>query len=67
MRWKVGNGKNIIIYRDQWLPYIGSDKTYSPFKLNAKACVSDLINDVRLWKESVIWENFLTNEANTIL
>lgn len=34
LRLRFDNGRNIIIYRDQWLLYDGSSITYSPLKLN---------------------------------
>ena len=30
MRWKIGNGRSIDLYKDNWLPGEGSTKIVSP-------------------------------------
>jgi len=45
MRWQVGNGNRIRLWRDKWIPRLSTYKLVTPEKPNLKnALVSDLIN-----------------------
>ena len=68
MRWRLGNGKSIDIYNDNWLPRKGSAKIVSshvPSLQGAK--VATLINlNTRTWDQRLLRQHFLSFEANRI-
>ena len=67
-QWRVGNGKNILIYKDNWLPDPQHPIIHSPptfFYYDAQ--VSILIDKVwRCWIEEAVDNNFLAHEAKLI-
>ena len=66
--WRVGNGENILIYNDNWLPdlqFLRIQSTASFFGVDAK--VSILIDkDQKCWLDEAIDNNFLVHEARQI-
>ena len=56
MRWRVGNGANIKIWQDKWLPGVSSHRVLSPrLFLSADMNVADLIDTGTVrWKIEVI-------------
>ena len=69
VRWRVGNGKDIRIWGDKWLPRGSSYEVISPrLFLHQDTRVSELIHTERKsWKEEVIRQLFLPVDAETIL
>ena len=69
VRWRVGNGKNIRIWGEKWLPRMSSFEVISPrIFLHQDTRVSELINTERKsWNEEVIRQLFLPVDADTIL
>ena len=69
VRWRVGNGKNIQIWADKWLPTPSTFKIIKPQNtLGDYALVSDLIDSsLGAWKTELVRKIFLPHEANTIL
>ena len=67
--WRVGNGKDIRIWGDKWLPRGSSFEVISPrLFLHQDTRVSELIHTERKsWKEEVIRQLFLPVDAETIL
>ncbi|XP_050217755.1 uncharacterized mitochondrial protein AtMg00310-like [Mercurialis annua] len=43
LRWRVGSGRDILIYRDKWLPRESTFRVFSPPVLGLNARVSDLM------------------------
>ena len=68
-RWRVGNGRQIHIWEDKWLPTPTSHKVITPqTDFDDYPMVSSLIdNDTRWWKVEVVRSIFLPSEASTIL
>ena len=68
-RWRVGNGKQIHIWEDRWLPTPSTYKVISPQIQNFEfPMVSSLIDPVsRWWKVEVLHATFLPFEVETIL
>ena len=68
MRWRIGDGKDINIYNDNWLPGNGSAKVVSPHVPALEgAQVAALINpDSMTWNQNLIQQNFLSFEADRI-
>jgi hypothetical protein len=66
--WRIGCGKNIYVWRDKWLSKPTTYKVQSPRKiLDNNARVSELIDqDTKRWKEDLIAEIFLEDEAKVI-
>ena len=69
MRWLVGNGRRIGIWKDKWIPNPTTFKVVSPQSvLDPDAKVSELINEERgAWNQSLVNRTFLSFEAETIL
>lgn len=45
MRWRVGDGRSIKIFKDQWLPCVGSGRVLSPpLGRDLEMMVSELID-----------------------
>ena len=68
-RWRVGNGKQIHIWKDRWLPTPSTYKVISPQIQNFEfPMVLSLIDPVsRWWKTEVLHATFLPFEVETIL
>jgi hypothetical protein len=50
LAWRVGNGSNIRIWKDKWLPDPGRPRILSsPLILNPDATVSELVDDNSKW------------------
>ena len=69
LRWQVGNGENIRIWRNKWLP---TPKTYKVVTLERGnillTMVCDLIdNESKEWKVDVVRQNFLAQDVEAIL
>ena len=68
MRWRVGNGANIKIWQDKWLPQVLTYSVISPrLFLSVDTMVADLIDsNTTKGKNEVIDSLFLTHEVNLI-
>ena len=68
-RWRVGNGRQIHIWEDKWLPTPSTYKVISPaHPFNDFPMVSALIDiEKRSWKADLVRSMFLPFEANTII
>jgi ribonuclease HI len=66
--WRIGSGKDIKIWRDKWIPKPLTYRVQSPrVILDSQACVAELIDhDLRKWKEDLISEIFVQDEAKLI-
>ena len=67
--WRVGDGRLINVWEDNWLPYQNGYKIWSPKPPNCDIMfVSNLIHhDIRCWNAPLINEIFLPFEAQQIL
>ena len=68
LRWRVGNGANIKVWQDRWLPWGSSHSVISPrIFLSADTKVADLIDSsTAKWKSEVIDSLFIAHEAELI-
>ena len=68
-RWRVGNGKQIHIWDDKWLPTPSTHKVISPpVSLPIYPMVSSLIDPAtKWWRAEMIRAAFLPFEADAIL
>ena len=68
MQWRLGDGKRIDIYNDNWLPRKGFAKIVSPHvPILQGALVAALINsNTRIWDRNLLHQHFLSFEANSI-
>ena len=68
LRWKVGNGCDIKIYTDRWMPRPTSFTIYAPPILGMECRVSKLICQLsRNWKTQLVQQSFYEHDAETIL
>ncbi|KAK2647695.1 hypothetical protein Ddye_015184 [Dipteronia dyeriana] len=67
MRWRVGNGTAISIYKDNWIPNSSFLKILSHPKLGVDATVNRLISSSGGWNMEVLNQNFSMEEINGIL
>ncbi|PNY16580.1 ribonuclease H, partial [Trifolium pratense] len=68
-RWLIGNGKDVHIWNDKWLPAQDKFKVWSPVSnLAPNAMVSDLINlETKMWDKNLVQNCFNSFEAEQIL
>lgn len=52
IRWLIGNGKKILVYKDNYLPRPDTFKPISPPTLPVDTFVADLINFQNQWDEN---------------
>lgn len=65
--WRVGNGRSIRVWHDNWIPRPFS---YKPITLQGRCrirFVSDLLNDNGSWNVRLLQEYFLPVDVNEIL
>ena len=68
IRWQVGNGQKIQIWKDRWLPSPSQYKVISPPSLlHHEARVNELIDVANgEWRSELVVSVFLPSEAETI-
>lgn len=66
IRWRVGDGCNILVYFDKWLPTPTTFQTISPPSLPLNTRVCDLISG-GFWDIQRIRAHFLDKDAEAIL
>lgn len=67
IRWRVGNGKKISVYEDNWLPRPDAFKPISPPALPKDSVVADLLNDMNQWDEDKLNHYFMHEDTAVIL
>lgn len=66
--WRVGNGENIRVWEDPWIPRGSTRKISSPKGRNLIGRVSELINPItNQWDADLIKQTFWPEDANIIL
>ena len=68
LQWRVGNGANINVWQDKWLPWGLTDRVTSPrLFLSLDTRATDLIDsNTAKWKKEVLDSLFLPYEADLI-
>lgn len=64
--WHIGDGKNIYVYKDHWIPKPVSFQPVSPKTLPMDTKVPELINSNGTWNIPLIQNQFLLLDAETI-
>jgi hypothetical protein len=65
--WRIGNGKNVRIWRDSWIPRGDMKLTVNPTNSRVRR-VAELINQQdHTWKEDLVRKNFMPYDAEEIL
>jgi hypothetical protein len=65
--WRVGNGQNIRVWRDNWLPRLSYMKVFTTRGKKRFRRVSELLDDQGNWKEAMVRSNFLPIDVEVIL
>ena len=66
--WRVGDGSQIKIWEDSWIPSSHNLKVLTPRGNNLLTTVDELINPItRTWDEELINDLFWSVDANRIL
>ncbi|KAK3230041.1 hypothetical protein Dsin_001922 [Dipteronia sinensis] len=66
-RWRIGGGESVYIYKDCWLPRQTTFKVISSSVFGEFARVQMLKTPSGAWNESLIRQNFLLEDAESIL
>ncbi|KAF4346045.1 hypothetical protein F8388_000966 [Cannabis sativa] len=66
-RWRVGNGENVRVLEDPWLPRPVSFKIYDKPPLPENLYVADLKNGDGSWDENFVRSVFNMEDAELIL
>lgn len=67
LRWRIGNGIQVQIYKSYWIPRPETFRVISPPTLPMEVKVSEMIDQNNMWKESIIQQHFLPDDAEKIL
>ncbi|KAK2661076.1 hypothetical protein Ddye_007609 [Dipteronia dyeriana] len=67
IRCSVGDGRNIVVYKDSWIPRPGSFKVFSPICLPGNALVSKLMEKQGRLNQNLVRSYFIKDEADLIL
>ncbi|KAH9695348.1 putative reverse transcriptase/RNA-dependent DNA polymerase [Citrus sinensis] len=67
LRWKIGSGNQVCIYKSNWLPRPEAFKPFSPPTLDIQAVVADLIDENQNWKKEMIYQHFMKEDAAMIV
>jgi hypothetical protein len=65
--WRIGNGQNIRVWRDNWLPRLSYMKVFTTRGKKRFRRVSELLDDQGNWKEAMVRSNFLPIDVEVIL
>lgn len=69
MKWRIGDGKSIDIYSDNWLPGEGSSKITSPRvpKLVGVKVFVLISSTTSTWDQNLLYQHFINFEAQHIM
>ncbi|KAK3188720.1 hypothetical protein Dsin_028281 [Dipteronia sinensis] len=67
LRWRVGDGKAILIYKNQWFLRPTTLKIFSPQKLGEFATAGQLLSPTGGWDVEIIKNNFNVDDADAFL
>ena len=67
IRWRIGNGEQILICKDNWIPRPETFRPLSIQNLPAEATVSEFINAENQWDHRKVQQWFWEEDANEIL
>lgn len=67
IRWKVGNGRSILVYKDIWIPRPDTFKLMSSPFLPAEAVVADIMDVENKWDLEKLQQHFMPEDVEAIL
>lgn len=67
IRWRIGNGKNVLVYKDNWLPRLDTFKPISSRTLLEDTAVADLMTIENQWDEDKLNQHFVYEDIEMIL
>ncbi|KAK2652516.1 hypothetical protein Ddye_012372 [Dipteronia dyeriana] len=67
IRCSIGDGSNIVVYNDSWIPRPSSLKIYSPRCMPGNVMVYELIEKQGKWNQNLVKSSFIKDEADIIL
>ncbi|KAI5335462.1 hypothetical protein L3X38_025595 [Prunus dulcis] len=67
LRWRVGNGEDIYVYQDRWVPLPINFKIISTPQFDISMKVCELFNAAGQWDEELLKANFWEQEVKAIL
>lgn len=67
IRWRIGNGQSILMYKDNWLPRPNTFKPMSPPRMLIHTVVADLIKARNQWDEDKLNQHFIQEDLEVIL
>lgn len=63
IRWRIGDGKKVFVYKDGWLPRPDTFKPVSPPSLPAETKVAKLMNNENQWDVSKLNQHFRNEDT----
>ncbi|KAL9438172.1 hypothetical protein AB3S75_023941 [Citrus x aurantiifolia] len=66
-RWRIGGGDQVLIYKDNWIPRPITFKSISLPTLPSETTISELITNDNRWKEALLYEHFMQEDADAIM
>lgn len=66
IRWHIGNGKNVLIYKDNRLPRANTFKPIYPRTLPKDTAVADLMNAENQWDIDKLNQHFMNEDIEMI-
>ncbi|KAL9460764.1 hypothetical protein AB3S75_003882 [Citrus x aurantiifolia] len=66
-RWRIGNGQNVLVYGNNWIPRPTTFKPISAPLMGAATTVAELIDEKQQWREDLILQHFRPEDAEAIM
>ena len=67
MRWRIGDGKNVLVYKDNWIPRPVTFRPISPKTLPPETAVAELIDSKNRWRVDKLEQHFMKEDIEAIL
>ena len=66
-RWRIGNGQNVLVYGNNWIPRPSTFKPILVPSIGVDTTVAKLIDEKQQWREDLILEHFRLEDAEAIM
>ena len=66
-RWRIGNGQNVLVYGNNWIPRPTTFKPISAPSMGTDTTVAELIDEKQQWREDLILQHFRPEDAEAIM
>lgn len=67
LRWRVGNGKQVPVYKSNWIQNMDISREVKLPGLQPNAMVADFINKENQWREDMVVQHFSSEAGERIL